>query len=86
VAARPPRVLVTDIEMPGRDGYELLEAARAVAGRSQPFAAVAVTAYARDVDRRRSLDAGFDLHLSKPVDPGDLVAAIVSLTMPLDVR
>jgi signal transduction histidine kinase/ActR/RegA family two-component response regulator len=86
MAARPPRVLVTDIEMPGRDGYELLEAARAVAGRSQPFAAVAVTAYARDVDRRRSLDAGFDLHVSKPVDPGDLVAAIVSLTMPMDVR
>ena len=86
MAARPPRVLVTDIEMPSRDGYELLEAARAAAGRSQPFAAVAVTAYARDVDRRRSLDAGFDLHLSKPVDPDDLVAAVVSLTMPLDVR
>jgi CheY-like chemotaxis protein len=84
--ARPPRVLVTDIEMPGRDGYELLEAARAGARRGRPFAAIAVTAYAREVDRRRALDAGFDLHLPKPVDPDDLVAAIASLAMPIDVR
>ena len=86
LAAHPPRVLVTDIEMPGRDGYELLEAARARAGSSHPFAAIAVTAYARDVDRRRALDAGFDLHLPKPVEPDDLIAAIASLAMPLDVR
>jgi CheY-like chemotaxis protein len=84
VAARPPRVLVTDIEMPGRDGYELLEAARrALAG--YPFAAIALTAYAREADRRRSLAAGFDLHLAKPVEPADLVAAVASLAMPLDV-
>jgi signal transduction histidine kinase/ActR/RegA family two-component response regulator len=86
LAARPPRVLVTDIEMPGRDGYELLAAARATAGPGHPFAAIAVTAYARDVDRRRVLDAGFDLHLPKPVEPDDLIAAIASLAMPLDVR
>jgi signal transduction histidine kinase/ActR/RegA family two-component response regulator len=86
LAARPPRVLVTDIEMPGRDGYELLEAARATAGSSHPFAAIAVTAYARDVDRRRALEAGFDLHLPKPVEPDDLIAAIASLAMALDVR
>jgi signal transduction histidine kinase/ActR/RegA family two-component response regulator len=86
LAAHPPRVLVSDIEMPGRDGYELLEAARARAGSSHPFAAIAVTAYARDVDRRRALDAGFDLHLPKPIEPDDLIAAIASLAMPLDVR
>jgi signal transduction histidine kinase/CheY-like chemotaxis protein len=86
IAARPPQLLVTDIEMPGRDGYELLEAARARAGSSHPFTAIALTAYARDVDRRRSLDAGFDLHLAKPVDPDDLIAAIASLMMAFDVR
>jgi signal transduction histidine kinase len=84
MAARPPRVLVTDIEMPGRDGYELLEGARrAVPG--YPFAAIALTAYAREADKRRSLAAGFDLHLAKPVEPSDLVAAVASLAMPLDV-
>jgi len=86
LAARPPRVLVSDIEMPGRDGYELLEAARARTGSGHPFAAIAVTAYARDVDRRRAIDAGFDLHLPKPVEPDDLIAAIASLAMALDVR
>jgi CheY-like chemotaxis protein len=79
-------VLVSDIEMPGRDGYELLETARARAGSSHPFAAIAVTAYARDVDRQRAIEAGFDLHLPKPVEPGDLITAIASLAMALDVR
>ena len=86
LAARLPRVLVSDIEMPGRDGYELLETARARAGSDQAFAAIAVTAYARDVDRRRAIDAGFDLHLPKPVEPDDLIAAIASLAMAMDVR
>jgi CheY-like chemotaxis protein len=84
LAARPARVLLSDIEMPGRDGYELLETARA--GSRHPFAAIAVTAYARDVDRRRAIDAGFDLHLPKPVEPDDLIAAVASLAVALDVR
>jgi CheY-like chemotaxis protein len=50
-----------------------------------PFAAIALTAYAREADKRRSLAAGFDLHLAKPVEPSDLVAAVASLAMPLDV-
>jgi signal transduction histidine kinase/ActR/RegA family two-component response regulator len=84
MAARPPRVLVTDIEMPGRDGYELLEAARRTVP-GYPFAAIALTAYAREADKRRSLAAGFDLHLAKPIEPADLILAVASLTMPLDV-
>lgn len=73
-------VLVSDIEMPGRDGYELLRDVR-----SEPDAlerrviSVAVTAYARAVDRQRARDAGFDAHLSKPVDPDDLIATIAGL-------
>jgi signal transduction histidine kinase len=86
MAARPPRVLVSDLEMPERDGYELLRAARAQAGARHPFAAVAVTAYARDADRRRALEAGFDAHLPKPVEPDQLVATVGSLIFPLDAK
>ena len=86
LSQRPPRVLVSDIEMPGRDGYELLEMARARIPPGQPFASVAVTAYARAVDKRRALDAGFDAHLAKPVEPEELLAAVASLISPIDVR
>jgi signal transduction histidine kinase/CheY-like chemotaxis protein len=71
--------LVSDIEMPGQDGYQLLRAARAQAGARHPFVAVAVTAYARDVDRQHALDAGFDAYLPKPVEPDLLVATVGSL-------
>ena len=71
-------VLLSDIEMPGEDGYELLQ--HAIAARvGQPLVAIAVTAYARTADRRRALDAGFQWHLSKPVEPAELVAVIASL-------
>ena len=58
MAAQPPQVLLSDIEMPGEDGYQLVKQARA--GTRHPLISIAVTAYARDVDRRHSLDAGFD--------------------------
>jgi CheY-like chemotaxis protein len=71
-------LLVSDIEMPGEDGYSLLE--RAVSERNgDPLVAVAVTAYARTADRQRALDAGFKSHLAKPVEPSELVATIASL-------
>jgi len=75
--SRPVDVLVSDIEMPGEDGYSLLQ--RANAERGHPLAAIAVTAYARTADRRRALEAGFASHLAKPVEPADLIAAIVSV-------
>ena len=83
--AEPPQVLVSDIEMPDEDGYQLVEQARTQVGRKHPFLAVAVTAYARDTDRRRALDAGYDWHLAKPIDPDDLVGAIASLLRPVNV-
>jgi CheY-like chemotaxis protein len=77
---RAPDVLLSDIEMPGGDGLELIRAVRAVApagGRRLP--AIAVTAYGRVEDRIRILSAGFNSYLKKPVDPTELVAVIVSV-------
>ena len=71
--------------MPGEDGYELVKQARAAA-RAHPLIAIAVTAYARDVDRRRALDAGFDWHCSKPVEPDDLIGVIATLLAPVNVE
>ena len=85
MAAERPQVLLSDIEMPGEDGYQLVKQARAGSTR-QPLIAIAVTAYARDVDRRRALDAGFDWHLSKPIEPDDLIGVIASLMAPVNVE
>ena len=76
-----PDVLVSDIEMPEQDGYTLIRKARALgpeAGGKTP--AVALTAFSRPEDRIRSLMAGFNIHVSKPVDPAELIAIIASLT------
>jgi signal transduction histidine kinase/ActR/RegA family two-component response regulator len=72
-------VLLSDIEMPGEDGYELLRQIRADARIDPGLIAVAVTAHARAEDRRRALDAGFAAHLAKPIEPEDLVATIASI-------
>ena len=72
------QVLLSDIEMPGEDGYELIAQVLANPQIPRPIA-IAVTAYARSVDRRRALDAGFDRHLAKPIEPAELVAVIASL-------
>jgi signal transduction histidine kinase/ActR/RegA family two-component response regulator len=74
-------VMISDIEMPGEDGYQLLQraATRRKARNLEPLIAIAVTAYARTADRRRALDAGFKWHLAKPVEPAELVSAIASL-------
>jgi CheY-like chemotaxis protein len=72
-----PDVLLSDIAMPGQDGYYLIDALRQLPvqqGGGTP--AIALTAYAREEDRRRALDAGFHHHLSKPIVPHDLIAAI----------
>jgi signal transduction histidine kinase/ActR/RegA family two-component response regulator len=75
-----PNVLVSDIGMPGEDGYALIGKTRALgedAGGTIP--AIALTAFARADDRRRALLAGFQVHLPKPVDPIELVAAVAAL-------
>jgi len=76
-----PDVIVSDIEMPGEDGYELIRKVRrseANSGR-RPAPAVALTAYGRVEDRLRALAAGYQMHLSKPAEPAELAAVIASL-------
>jgi CheY-like chemotaxis protein/anti-sigma regulatory factor (Ser/Thr protein kinase) len=73
-------VLLSDIEMPGTDGYQLLKELRLrppQQGGSVP--AAALTAYARTEDRLRALRAGFQLHLAKPVQPSELITVVGSL-------
>ncbi|HJR06912.1 MAG TPA: CHASE domain-containing protein [Pyrinomonadaceae bacterium] len=75
-----PDVLVSDIGMPGVDGYELIRQIRALPPESGGrVPAAALTAYAAPDDRQRALDAGYDLHISKPVEPSELTAAVARL-------
>jgi PAS domain S-box-containing protein len=76
----PPDVLLSDIEMPDRDGYDFITAVRALPlDRGARVPAAALTAYSRPEDRARSMLAGYDAHLSKPVDLAELIATIVRL-------
>ena len=73
-------VLVSDIGMPGEDGYALLQRVRSLPpGRNGDIPAMALTAYARGEDRVKAIRAGFHLHAAKPVDPAELIAAVANL-------
>jgi signal transduction histidine kinase/CheY-like chemotaxis protein len=75
-----PDVLISDIGMPDMDGYSLIEQIRALPpGAGGHVAAVALTAFAGSDDRRRAMMAGFDIHVAKPVEPGELVAVVSRL-------
>lgn len=79
----PFDVLLADIGMPGADGYDLIRYVRKLkTGSASRVPAAAVTAFSSDADRRRALDAGFQVHLSKPVDPAALVATVAVLGRP----
>jgi CheY-like chemotaxis protein len=76
-----PDILLTDIAMPERDGYDLIQRVRArPVERGGRVPAVAITAYARAEDTERSLASGFQMHLSKPVDLDELFTTVASLT------
>ena len=78
--SEPVDILISDIGMAGADGYQLIGQVRALKDeRLSTIPAVAVTAYARADDRRRLLLAGFQMHMSKPVEPHELIAGISSL-------
>jgi signal transduction histidine kinase/ActR/RegA family two-component response regulator len=76
----PPDVLVSDIGLPGEDGYGLIRRVRGLAidkGGATP--AASLTAYAGIEDRRRAMMAGFNMHLPKPVEPSELIAVVTNL-------
>jgi signal transduction histidine kinase/ActR/RegA family two-component response regulator len=76
-----PDVLLSDIEMPGEDGYSLIRRVRSEdQKRVARIPAVALTAQARAEDRMRALSAGYDAHIAKPVEPAELITVIASLT------
>jgi hypothetical protein len=78
-----PDVLVSDVAMPGEDGYWLIERVRALgADEGGATPAVALTAYVRMEDRLRVLSAGFDLYVPKPVDPAELRDVVARLARP----
>jgi PAS domain S-box-containing protein len=75
-----PDVLVSDIAMPVQDGYQLIEEIRALElGQAKTLPAVAITAYAREEDRRRALAAGYQSYLPKPIEPAELIAVVAEL-------
>jgi CheY-like chemotaxis protein len=81
-----PAIIVSDIAMPVRDGYEFIRRLR-----SHPdtdiarIPAIAVTAHARAEDRRRALSSGFQRYIAKPVDPARLIEAVASALNSIDV-
>ncbi len=75
--AQPLDAIISDIGMPGRDGYEFMKDLRA---RGIGVPAVALTAYARSDDRTRALSSGYQSHIAKPVEAAELLAAVSALT------
>ena len=80
LAAVRPDALVVDLGMPEMDGFEFISKVRASPDAfTRVIPAAALTAFARSEDRTRALRSGFEMHLSKPVDPGELVASVATL-------
>ena len=74
-----PEVLISDIEMPGEDGFGLIEKARRMTAGRVSLVAIALTAHARPEDRVRALESGFQWHLAKPLEPSELLSVLVTL-------
>lgn len=80
IAQFNPNILISDIAMPGVDGYSLIRKVRTLSSeRGGQIPAIALTAYASEEERSRLLDSGFQMHIAKPVDPAKLVAVVANL-------
>jgi len=75
-----PHVIVSDLNLPGADGCELVKRVRETFGRKVP--AIALSASKSIADAKRALDAGFDVHVAKPVSTEELVEAVLSASPP----
>jgi CheY-like chemotaxis protein len=87
---RRPDVLILDIAMPDEDGYVVLKKVRALEAERgaavDQIPAIALTAHARAEDRLRALQAGFQMHVAKPVEPTELAIVILSIIKRLDIK
>jgi CheY-like chemotaxis protein len=80
LASVRPDVLVVDLGMPEMDGFSFIRHVRSAPDRAiRDTPAAALTAFARSEDRTKALQSGFEMHLAKPVDPGELVASVATL-------
>ncbi|MEH1816953.1 MAG: ATP-binding protein [Nostoc sp.] len=80
LAKSEPDMLLSDIGMPEMDGYMLMRQVKALqANQAKQIPAIALTAYAGEINQQQALEAGFQKHLSKPVEPDELVKAIATL-------
>jgi CheY-like chemotaxis protein len=85
IAEVNPQVLVVDLGMPEMDGFELITRLRNSKNQAiRRIPAAALTAFARSEDRTKALRSGFEMHLAKPVDPGELVASVATLARRAD--
>ena len=73
-----PDLMISDIGLPGMDGYDLIQNVRRQTSPGRDIPAIALTAYARTEDRTRALRAGYQAHIAKPVEPNELLAMIAS--------
>jgi len=79
----PPDILISDIQMPGMDGYALMRLIRKLdSDRGRNIPAIALTAHSRAEDRIRALAAGFNIHVGKPFEPDELLAVVESIANP----
>ncbi|HVL66738.1 MAG TPA: PAS domain S-box protein [Vicinamibacterales bacterium] len=72
-------ILISDVGMPGEDGYAMLRRLRTLANVNRDILAIALTAYARPEDRERALQSGYQMHLAKPLEPAELLTAVHAL-------
>ena len=79
LAVSSPDVLISDIGMPGMDGYQLMRKIRSGEPRDRRLPAIALTAFARSEDRKRAILAGYQAHLAKPFDTAELVLIVAGL-------
>ena len=76
-----PHILIIDIGLPDEDGYALIRKARALLNeRGEKIPAVALTAYSREEDQKRAMSAGFEIHITKPPEPTELIDVVARLT------
>ena len=79
IRVKPPDILISDIGMPGVDGYDLIKQVRRLPEKGSKVPAIALTAYTRTEDRLQALRAGYDMHVPKPVELAELVAVAASV-------